>query len=197
MAFEIETKYIHHEDCPREHANYHARGCKEIGGGMYAKVYDDPGAGQVIKVFNAWDIGYRCYLEVMSELDIDNPHLPKIHHVVMYKNGEDVHKNACVVYMERLTEGKIRTEFDNDGCRLGPMTWHERVVKRVRMIAWATDSKEEFPELNLKHRDLFAILQLARERAQAIDPGHNANWDLHTGNIMWRGSTWVVTDPLS
>lgn len=197
MAFEIEIKHIHPSDSPDEHAKYHARGCTQIDNGLYGRVYDDRGADQIIKVYSGCDAGYTAYLEVMSELSINNPHLPKIHHVVMYKNGGEPQQNASVVYMEKLKPGKIRTEFDDDGCRKGPPTWHERVVSRVKTIAWAMNSGEEFPHLNSKHRDLFALLCLARERGQQVAPEHGVNWDLHTGNIMWRGSTWVVTDPLS
>lgn len=197
MAFEIEVKHIHPDDSPREHAMYHARGCQQIDNGLYGRVFDDKSANQIIKVFSGHDAGYNAYLEVMSRLDIDNPHLPKIHHVVMYKNGDDVYQNCSVVYMEKLTKGKVRTEFDDNGCQKGPMTWHERIVSRVKLIAWAMNGGEQFPHLNAKHQELFALLCLARERGQQIAPEHGVEWDLHTGNIMWRGSTWVVTDPLS
>lgn len=197
MTFEIEIKHIHPDDSPNEHAMYHVRGCQQIDNGLYGRVFDDKSANQIIKIFGGQDAGYNAYLEVMSQLDIDNPHLPKIHHVVMYKNGDDVYQNCSVVYMEKLTKGKVRTEVDNIGYRIGPMTWHERIVDRVKLIAWAMNGGEQFPHLNFKHQELFALLCLARERAKQTDPDNCIDWDLHTGNIMWRGSTWVVTDPLS
>lgn len=195
MAFDIEIKHIHPEDCPREHAMYHAHGCSQIDNGLYGKVFDK-GADRIIKVFDGYDAGYIAYLEVISELGINNPHLPKIDHVVLYKNGDDVYSHTGVVYMEKLSKGKVR-EIGEDGCRVGPMTWHEKVVAKFKMMAWAMNRGEHFTHLNSKHQDLLALLSLARERAQKAAPENNPDWDLHTENIMWRGSTWVVTDPLS
>jgi hypothetical protein len=182
-----------------QRALQHAEGMTKVNSGCYAKVFVDSCADHVVKIFRLHDRGYIAYLKVMAELEYQSRHLPKIFEVVLYRNtapDEDGynHPGFGVVYMEKLQSGAVRQMDYQTGMYIGARTRHERLSSSIsgRFRYDGTD----LDNLSEEHRDVFSLVRLAQEEAQKEDPDYSVNIDLHAGNIMWRGNTFVITDPL-
>jgi hypothetical protein len=197
MAFHIEEVNLRGMDEPLERAEQHIEGMDKVGSGLYARVYSSDKTPYVVKVFRLHDVGYLSFLEVLSVLDLHNPHLPRIHEVILYRNPEQRGDDYGVVYMEKLTPGVV-SEYDMSGNRIGRKTWHEKLANEINYVVYRhpEDKPEVIQKYNKKHQELLIFLQLAKEHSDAKEFS-NTFYDLHTGNIMWRGNTFVVTDPIA
>ena len=157
-----------------------------IGTGLFARVFDC-GKDHVLKLFFDNDVGYMNYLRAICELGEDNKYLPRIEHAIHYKNtevyesihSEDLARGVVIVKMEKLrSRGKLNG------------------ASSERMVRWAGAMRRAIhgadKQYRQPHRDLYALIALAYELAHPDD----VTVDLHTGNIMFRGITPVITDPL-
>jgi len=196
MTFHIEEITLGEDDCANEWADEHIEGLQKVGGGLYARAYTSDATPYVVKIFRMNDGGYLSYLHVMSELGIKNPHLPVIHRVILHRKPNEPYQSIGVVYMEKLTPGTL-SECNDWGQPIGERSEHEKVTTRLSNAAWELPNKG-IPE-GTEHfeAEVLTLISLACEHGQKFHPDADVCYDLHTGNIMWRGNTWVVTDPLS
>jgi len=180
----------------------HAKGMEQIGSGLYGRVYTSNGTPYVVKFFKGHDSGYRSWIETIAELANTGPlakYTPKISRVLCYRMpdadyqgevpGETIH-DTWVVYMERLAgyneQGTIRGAKNDMRIRkFGDL--FRNIMYRAR---YCEDEPFDYSKLSPIHRDLIALILIAREK-------YGSGCDCHNGNIMLRGSQIVITDPLA
>ena len=159
--------------------------------GLYSCAYSSEETPFVVKIGGMCDTGYLAYLQVMHELEIQNPYLPRILDVHYFVHEEDtpesMYKSYFVVRMEKLTKGNYQdawcdyngTDFENE----------------CRFIRYLAGDKLSLVSNEEQIADAVAVLQLAKERAQQKKEA--VAFDLHCGNFMLRGEQLVITDPLA
>lgn len=144
-------------------------GFKNVGEGSFAAVYEKAGYPWVFKVFNG-DPAYMHFLKYAMKHQ-DNPHLPKIRGVMKVDN------NTYVVRMENLTNVKLGQEPVTTLLKkLNNMDTYGDISERD--VEWI---KSNFPKIH----EFFMDFPLA-----------GYEYDIHSGNIMLRGNTVVIVDPL-
>ena len=175
---------------------------KKAGEGAAAQVFEVNG---MIYKFWAKDSAYEKFIEFV-EKNQDNPHLPKLKSKVkeirtFFKKPQGFPDTIKYVKMEKLD----------------PITYHEKIhgtknvfiVDIIKEIYYSIDHKSEFREVEslakeaegskLSDQSLKEIKGLYDTFVQMYDkiPGINKMLvDLHAGNMMKRGNTIVITDPL-
>lgn len=179
----------------------HVDGLAKIDSGCYARVYTNNEIKHIVKVFRLHDVAYLTFLKVMAEMEFESKHLPKIHEVILYRTlqqEEDdgwIHPGFGVVIMEKLRSGRIRVLDERTGMFIGNRTRHEKLARSISSRFEYTGLNDK--GLNQSHRDVLGLVQLAYEETQSRFPENNSIVDLHAGNIMWRGNTFVITDPIA
>jgi hypothetical protein len=138
-----------------------------IGTGMYSSVLSRPDLNYVVKIFYN-DPGYETYLKYMTKYQ-NNPHVPKIRGKVM-----SVGAGFKVVRLERLTAYNKSPEQKHSLDVIGDYISMDK-NRRSRF-------KNDFP-----YQEMIPVLD---------DILQHTGLDMHDGNIMFRGSTPVITDPL-
>jgi hypothetical protein len=150
--------------------NLEANGFKKyvIGTGLYSSVLSRPDLNYVVKIFYK-DRGYETYLKYMTKYQ-NNPHVPKMRGKVM-----SVGSGFKVVRLERLEAYSGTPE-------------QQEIIAAIReYIDMGNASRQLFAE-NFPFPQMIPVLN---------DILKHTGLDMHTGNIMFRGSTPVITDPLS
>lgn len=207
MSFEIKTLYF--DDVTsmthawREHTM--GRGDATWYHGAYAQVWDLE--DQVMKVSGGDDMGYLSYLETMAELNIKNVHLPVIHESIYYRLTDEARKQCfmyrnrerIVTYMEKLEQPpKLRRNVW--GRRGNLVKSSDPPVKYwmqgVAGYLFKTDTPA-FARLSLEHQELIVLLRIAYEHYKEKYPRDFGRFDMHSGNALVRGRTFVITDPLA
>lgn len=179
---------IHDHQAARKKAYETVEGLNRIGGGVYAQAFTSEDTPFVVKVGNMSDNGYIAYLEVLAELGLENPYLPRIIDVTFYKqeDAEFAYASFYVVRMEKLELGKYRDAWSTEG---GSVFEHQcrfiRVIADVGLPPWPID-----PLIV----EAVTVVHLAHERANIE---HHASYDLHCKNFLLRGDQLVITDPLA
>ena len=147
-------------------------GFRRIGFGTFGTVYEKSGYPWIFKIFNT-DPAYLTYLK-WAIMHQSNPHAPKIKGKILKIND-----NTFAVRMERLTD----FNFKNDAIlsRLQRMLdmytgSHQTLYGNDRI--WV---QEHFPKL----------VELMDEMSERGFP-----FDIHKNNIMMRGNTPVIIDPV-
>lgn len=204
MNFEIKTHYFDDTTSLLKAAQKHTINRESNWWGAYASVYDL--GDRVMKVSNGDDLGYLSYLETMSELKINNRHLPVIYEVDYYRLTDEArkecrmyrHTEKIVTYMEKLKQPpkKARRTYDKSG-DLIKCSWpavHNWTAALGRYVDWL---KKPYSHLSLEHQELIVLLRIAEEHYATKYPQDYGRFDLHSGNAMLRGKTIVVTDPLA
>lgn len=183
-----------------------------LGNGAYADVYA-LSETKVLKVIKHEDSGYARFVDLCKKYP-NNPHLPKVFYAgrwgqktvyilerLTMKMASDVADQEFVpvptppgvarrdTWGDRIdshyqNESRRRRDFDrnrgNPGKKSREMKYQLRTLLRDGdrrfgpFVAYATPEIEE-------------LVKIFRE--------HNLAQDLHSGNIMFRGETFVVTDP--
>lgn len=144
-------------------------GFKNVGQGSFGAVYEKPGYPWVFKVFNN-DPAYMHFLRYAMQHQ-GNPHLPKIRGVMKIDN------KTYVVRMENLKEIPLGSE---------PATKLVKILHNMdsygdldeKDVAWI---KNTLPGIH----QFFMSFPLA-----------GYEYDIHYQNIMMRGNTIVLVDPL-
>ena len=186
----------------------HTAGCdKQIGEGAYAVVYATKNPDIVMKLSCGDDVGYLSYLKTLEALNISNRYLPVIHEATHYrltdearKCGMWLHKERIVTYMERLKQPpKLNRKEYNKYGGLAGMFWPP-VKKWTRIVSdYVLGDTRHIAHLSLEHQELIVFLKIAHEfhLAEVEKTQGFGRLDLHAGNAMCRGKTFVVTDPLT
>lgn len=131
-------------------------------------MYKRPGDRYVIKVFNQ-DPGYLEYLDYVLA-NQSNPHVPKIRGRYMKINDD-----TYAVRMEELTD------MDND---------YRSEDRRILQMIEGADFRHAAQNAYLQEH-LPQLAQLMRD----LDKMGLEN-DIYYGNVMKRGDTLVITDPV-
>ncbi len=188
--FEVKQEYLS-GDCYQDHrrfdrarAEVQRRLCGQrlvyLDGGLYSSVFSAD-SHRVVKIAGGHDLAYRTYIRLVGELGGENVWLPRIDRVIDYYHSTTGELLASAVYMERLTDlfGPERDFLSGEEISRSISADYKRAIGRNW---WPEDA-----EL----RDALALIRMSEELCP------RAILDLHSGNIMRRGSQLVITDPLS
>ncbi len=184
----------------REHAPWckdFDKSFEELGGGLYSEVYGRDDVPHVVKVMRAYDSGYRNYAKTIATLNTNNPYLPKIFRTIVYQRNDSYYSegdtpgecggDAIVYYIERLTNARAPIPGSLE-CRVRAA----KFVEILKDMLWdARTGGEQWKKLRPVHQELVWVLIIAMEA------GGKDGFDLHIGNVMKRGSRFVITDPLA
>lgn len=167
---------------------------QSLGDGLYSQVFAKPGGKYVYKLFTVKDTGYLEYLKYAMANQY-NPHVPRIFgkpiKIEMPGNRDHTHgQQFLIVKLERLKEYYNGNPTPDINVIMDVMDWlHDSKTKKTmsrKQHDLAQSVKKNYP-------DLFKILEWLYELQRAT----GKNPDLHTGNVMLRGNTVVITDPLT
>jgi hypothetical protein len=145
-------------------------GFKELGMGTFAGVYEKPGYPWMFKVFND-DPAYMMYLKYAIQHQ-SNPNVPKIKGNLLKINDE-----TYAVRMEKL---------DNFDSGLGDLQTMYFIIN-VKRKHWTNE------DINWLKKYYPGILQIIDDLNKIKK---SFEFDLHSGNIMLRGKTPVIVDPM-
>jgi hypothetical protein len=146
-----------------------------LGGGAFAEVFSRPNDSYVIKIFRD-DPGYEQYLKYINQFK-DNPHVPKLRGKVM-----NLQNNIRVIRMEKLR----KLDRDNNE----EMEIYELIKNIVTDNGrYPVAYKKEVETISQRYPQIMPLLKILQTHRKDIDLGKD--------NIMFRGSTPVITDPLS
>lgn len=205
MSFEIKTYYFDDVTALTHAWRVHTEGRNSEWHGAYAAVYDL--GDRVMKLSGGDDLGYLSYLETMAELKLKNRYLPVIHSVDYYRFTDEArkehsmfrHREKIVTYMEKLQQPPkhFRRTYDANGNLLNmskpPLKiWAARVENYVQF-----KMTDEFHALSLEHQEAIVLLKIAHEHYATKYSTDYGRLDLHAGNVLARGKTFVITDPFA
>lgn len=198
---EISTKLsqIGHPASYKLHRIMSDHGWNILGTGMEATVAEKPGAPYVLKVFPATS-KYVLFVQFCQQ-HAHNPHLPRFSRYVR----PVPHTTFSYVRMEKLKpvqETMLMRSYAPYLCAVdhvfrsedrSPVFWNHA------MSRWDLD---ELPEKR-GYADLAACAQKApaswrqvvEQLVQLMQAQQMKQFDLHSNNMMLRGSTLVITDP--
>lgn len=150
-----------------------SKGYEQLGSGTFANVFlRKSRPNEVIKLFGTNDGAYETYIDFIMKHQ-DNPHFPKVIGKPML-----ITPDYYAVKLERLEPYKIR----RDG--------HEMVDG---VLFYLNNHKNESFDTYLEAFPKFKeALDLVKKHNDEVSYGY----DIHSGNLMWRGKTLVLTDPL-
>jgi hypothetical protein len=203
MSFKLETLYF--DSVPALHLALQEHTVARISKwcGAYATVYDL--GDRVLKVSGGDDLGYLAYLHTMSTLSVSNRYLPRIHSAVHLRltdearkeNGLWLHRERIVTYMEKLDQPPKLLRRINSARGDLLATSYPPVKKWVMKVEkyLLTRGTEHLSKLRLEHQELIVLLKIALQYHMDVNSEHTPRSDLHAGNALCRGKTFVVTDP--
>jgi hypothetical protein len=158
-------------------------GGKVLGEGGYGIVFAFPGRRDVVIKVSKRGVsvsdGYPTYLRAVLDFGKNNPHLPAIYSLIEC-NQPTARNSFFVALIERLTPFDDAPSF--------PMKNSLRLACKYYLCA---GRGEEVYDGHLLTPTLKRALDVAKVHCKAF------NIDLHEGNVMYRGETLVLTDPVS
>lgn len=174
-----------------------------IGAGVYSAVlqHGESYLGKVIKISNTTDDPWLDYYHDIIKCNEGNPHVPNIDKVYV-----DHYYEYYVANMEELSPA---CDFDDcDGFDKGELSDTIRdliqgeLTEEEFVITWDLYEQEVFPE---GFEQFFRLTRQLRDQTD-IKCEDDLSWnchsdeetrklDLHSGNIMFRNNTIVITDP--
>ena len=172
-----------------------SKGFRKIGYGSYAAIYQGRRDNTVVKFFEP-DNCYKQYVKLITKHQT-NPHFPKIKKLVRFKKKPFSGLYALKMEsLKALTDEEYRENLGFHCYTVTKIQTHPNSLNLSFSIA-AHTHKLSVPEIKDK------ALEWAKENldfAKCIDliakgMKTNCREDLHQGNIMKRGSTWVIIDP--
>ena len=163
------------------HYKLEQAGYDRIGEGIFAWIYSKPGADHVLKLFRSTDRAYMDFVKVVTVNP--NIHFPKFKGKMMKVND-----NYYAIRMEKLSEtidhgtAHILKAYINKGKY--PKTYNGPKASTTYAISQMNDLEKEQP----------GITTACDIIAKTLAPKYVV--DLHTENIMMRGNTLVIIDPV-
>jgi hypothetical protein len=156
-----------------------------IGEGCYGTVLSHPKHDYVLKLFFTTDEAYTKFIELSME-NSQNPHFPKF-----YRGLVKITEEYRAIRMEKLkpyTGTKICEKID------------DMLYKVVQFLC-------DHPTQNTKERllEIFGKYKTSNVTIELIEAiviiglfiyENELENDVYDGNIMWRGKTLVITDPV-
>lgn len=186
---------------------------KKAGEGVAAQVlvHSD---GTIYK-FWAKDSGYESFIEFV-EKNKDNPHLPKLKSKVkelssFFKKPESFPEKIKYVKMEKLTPIKYHTLFEDSKIAIVDVIrmiyfgatgkYHRSEIKPEDALDWILNNliqDNKGQELSKKALDIVnSLFKTIQKMNNDIPDFKKFGNDMHHDNIMLRGETIVITDPLA
>lgn len=154
----------------KQFSNYmQSNGFEMLGTGISGMAFEKPNYPWIFKIFTD-DNGYLFYFNY-SRTNQNNPHVPKV-------KGRPIKitPNTFLVRVEKLKE-------------LSPAMHRSELIDLITSIEWPDDYTPELRNIFVKkYPHIVPVLDTI------IHSGYSL--DLHTGNLMARGNTIVITDPL-
>ena len=157
-------------------------GYQRVGSGTYAVVWGKPDSKTVLKLVKNEDKAYMDFVKLALKHQ-DNPHFPRFSSKVIRLND-----NYKAIRMERLVAGKGA----EDNFRSMNAYIIERYISIKGNLSGVADYVRE--DIN-KLFDQYPQMKAACDLIIANLSYHQN--DLHPGNVMFRGNTMVITDPVS
>lgn len=166
-------------------------GAYNLGSGMFSDVFD-AGKDRVLKIGSLNDEGYIAYMNAAIQMQSRSKFLPVFRSLPTFVNvntGADSygHSGFYFVYLERLHS--IDT-MDEDQCSL------YRRLRGAINRAFAPECEQDRAQSEKEYSrnaDFAGLIDVLRG---AFSTGER--WfDMHDGNMMFRGNELVVTDPFS
>jgi hypothetical protein len=157
-------------------------GYKHLGSGAYANVYHKQGKPYVLKVFTVFDTAYLAYVNLVQQH-------PNIHFPKFYGKLIRVTPKYYAIRTEYLDKYDEIADKDRSVAVIGRYLFYcaqpPRKQDQQEKFDVATQWMEERPSLK-EACDLIAKNLLPK-----------FNEDIHRNNVMMRGDTIVLTDPVS
>ena len=151
-------------------------GYKRLGEGEFAVIYGKPGKSHILKLFKATDEAYMEFINItLQHPDI---HFPKFKGKLM-----KITDGYCAIQMEKL---KRVTGFNAS---------YVLATYITRMQQWQEFDIRPGPDMENLEKRQPGIMKTCQLIAQGISP--NRAVDIHSENIMMRGNTLVITDPVA
>lgn len=155
-------------------------GYRALGDGAFGVVYQKPGTSYVLKVFSATDRAYLAFVKLV--MDNPNPHFPKfIGKIVKVTN------DYYAIRMEPLQKWQ---SYNETFTRLIRGYIETGAFPNPEIIPAAVKGQEYLDQ----HPEFKVACDLIRGIARA---NPNFKVDLHGENVMQRGDTLVIIDPLA
>ncbi len=170
----------------------YSAGWKKIGRGVFGSAYSHPNKDYILKLFKR-DVAYKKYLDLIQAKG--NAHFPKLRGLPMKVNN-----NYSAVRMEKLkplsASSDDQRELHNQAqdyirCLKKLDSFH---IHNDRDIPQAKQLIKNLSEFSSQHPELADALNLIHKH---VFKTTGAGWDLHGGNVMFRGKTLVITDPVA
>lgn len=165
-------------------------GFTQLGSGASASVWHIPKKPYVLKLFDSDDHAYADFVEMVKRSNF-NPHFPMFRGATIKLTPE-----VSAIRMERLKPMQ--------------MNWASALNRGIRVIMeavtlgsdWLEQMSDEFSDREKKDvqialRKWPRLTEATDQLIQLYKSSDHAHWDLHSDNVMMRGSVPVFTDPFS
>lgn len=163
-------------------------GFTKIGEGGYGSVFSHPQLNYVLKLFDSSDSPYLNFVKFAKQNK--NPHFPVF-------RGQPIKLSNLTnaIRMEKLQTWDMNYSNPLD---IGLETIMSLLATssdwKADLMSMSVEDREPVKKLFTKFPKMLEAINLM-SKFESIEP--SANWDLHEGNVMKRGSTFVFTDPFS
>lgn len=167
-------------------------GYKHLGSGYFANVYAKPGESFVLKLMRS-DVKGDCYSSYIKALQRNqSPHLPRVGRIRIY--NENLENEWHIIPLERLQTASLKDLLSRDDGRMvlafaklaNPDHYH------LRGIQVGGEAQNVYDTLSPKYPKLVEALNFIQNKFHGV-----CEIDIHEDNIMLRGNTIVITDPVS
>ena len=163
-------------------------GYQLLGSGCFGAAYAKPDSKLVMKIGRIHR--NQPYLAWIAQLQKAPRHenLPIIYGITRFVGQKDDQDAFFVVIMERLDDAAKHLRGRSKKSQQS-REWYARVGRRAWHLKRSISSYETSPEIALASDPVAAMIAAA-----AIDG--EGDLDMHYGNVMRRGQTLVITDPI-
>ena len=170
-------------------------GIQKLGGGAFSQVFQHPEfKNVVVKVYTAKDTVYKRYLSWCLKHQSD-PYVPKIIKQVEYKSPSGEAYN--IVFMQKMTPVKSRIKFARSMASLFKLNTRAlEDLDLVRSLGMWGEQEEDFEVID----DLVSAGKADKDFTEVwrhIRTYGKSKFDMHPGNVMFRGNQLVLTDPVA
>jgi len=156
-------------------------GYQKLGHGLYANVWWRKDKSYVLKLVSSNDRAYARYVRMC--MSNPNPHFPKFRGSFMRVND-----NYNAIRMEKLSP-VVRTRDMYDMVSvLESYIWHS-----AKLLSWPANLERDIQAMYVLEQTQPGIT----EACDLIATLPKVKIDMHLGNIMMRGKTIVITDPVT
>lgn len=161
-----------------------------LGSGGFGDVYEKPGANYVLKVFSKFDKGYKAYVEFCKQQS--NPHFPKFFGKLV--NVSELVLAIRTEKLERDDDALESNDYDQMNMYMGNRYKFENeeamLASTSKVIARSINVVLEIDQQHPGMKDALDLISFELVAKKSCSP------DLFYENIMRRGSTLVLSDPL-